>query len=199
MDTRWKAVEARARTVAVRPRVLYEIDASDPAAISAAGAGTFIDAMIAAAGGVNVLAALAPGQQYPRVGAEAVLGADPDLILLGDAPFGQTREVVAARPGWGALRAVQRGAIVEIADSNITSRPGPRLVDGLELVAKAIHPDVFGAAAGDGGDGALSAPPRPGRPREWPRHSRHLEVDGDALPGRDRSARCAAGRRPSGR
>jgi len=53
--------------------------------------------------------------------------------------------VVAARPGWGALRAVQRGALVEIADSNITSRPGPRLVDGLELVAKAIHPDVFGA------------------------------------------------------
>jgi iron complex transport system substrate-binding protein len=145
MDARWKAVEARARTVNARPRVLYEIDASDPAAISAAGAGTFIDAMIAAAGGVNVLAALAPGQQYPRVGAEAVLGADPDLILLGDAPFGQTREVVAARPGWGALRAVQRGALVEIADSNITSRPGPRLVDGLDLVAKAIHPDVFGA------------------------------------------------------
>ena len=144
MDTRWKAVEARARTVALRPRVLYEIDASDPAAGLRRRSGDVHRRHDRRRRGVNVLAALAPGQQYPRVGAEAVLGADPDLILLGDAPFGQTREVVAARPGWGALRAVQRGAIVEIAHSNITSRPGPRLVDGLELVAKAIHPDVFG-------------------------------------------------------
>ena len=116
----------------------------EPAAISAAGPGTVIDAMITAAGGVNGLAALTPGQQYPRLGAAAVLGADPDLILLGDAAFGQRKEVVAARPGWGALWAVQRGALVEIGDSNLTSRPGPRLVDGRELVAGAIHPEVFG-------------------------------------------------------
>ena len=146
MDARWKAVETRTRGVSGRPRVLYEIDASDPVAISAAGPGTFIDAMIAAAGGVNVLSALTPGQQYPRIGAEAILGADPDLILIGDAPFGQSKAVVAARPGWGALRAVQRGALVEIEDPNVTSRPGPRLVDGLELVARAIHPEVFGPA-----------------------------------------------------
>ena len=116
----------------------------EPAAISAAGPGTVIDAMITAAGGVNVLAALTPGQQYPRLGTAAVLGADPDLILLGDAAFGQRKEVVAARPGWGALWAVQRGALVEIGNSNLTSRPGPRLVDGRELVAGAIHPEVFG-------------------------------------------------------
>jgi iron complex transport system substrate-binding protein len=146
MDARWKAVEARARGASGRPRVLYEIDSSDPAAISAAGPGTFIDAMITASGGVNVLSALTPGQQYPRIGAEAILGADPDLILIGDAPFGQTKAVVAARPGWDALRAVQRGALVEIDDPNVTSRPGPRLVEGLELVARAIHPEVFGAA-----------------------------------------------------
>jgi iron complex transport system substrate-binding protein len=143
MEARWSAVGARAKGVTRRPRVLYEIDATDPAAISAAGPGTFIDAMINTAGGENVLTALTPGQQYPRISAEVVLQADPDLIVLGDAPFGQSRETVAQRPGWGVLSAVQRGAVVEIADSDVTSRPGPRLVEGLELVAQAIHPEIF--------------------------------------------------------
>ncbi len=144
MQRRWDAVAERARAAPQRPRVLYEIDATDPAAVSAAGPGTFIDAMITAAGGVNVLAALTPGQQYPKVSAEAVLQANPQLILLGDAPFGQSEATVARRPGWGAVEAVQRGAVVGIADPNLTSRPGPRLVDGLELVARAIHPELFG-------------------------------------------------------
>jgi iron complex transport system substrate-binding protein len=142
--------------------VLYEIDATDPAAVSAAGPGTFIDAMITAAGGENVLAALTPGQQYPRLGAEAILATDPDLILLGDAAFGQNRAAAAARPGWGALRAVQQGAVVELGDPNLTSRPGPRLVDGLELVARAIQPEVFGppppAATAAPGAGAAAGP-----------------------------------------
>jgi iron complex transport system substrate-binding protein len=144
MQQRWDAVAAKAKTATTRPRVLYEIDASDPAAISAAGAGTFIDAMITAAAGANVVAALAPGQQYPKLSAEAVLTANLDLIILGDAQFGQSAETVARRPGWSTLSAVQRGAIAGIADSNLTSRAGPRLVDGLEVVAKAIHPELFG-------------------------------------------------------
>ena len=144
MQRRWDAVAEKARGATARPRVLYEIDATDPAAVSAAGPGTFIDAMITAAGGVNVLAALTPGQAYPKVSAEAVLQANPSLILLGDAPFGQSEATVAQRPGWGAVEAVQRGAVVGIADPDVTSRPGPRLVDGLDLVAQAIHPELFG-------------------------------------------------------
>jgi iron complex transport system substrate-binding protein len=144
MQRRWSAVEARTRTARARPRVLFEVDATDPAAVTAAGPGTFIDAMIVAGGGQNVLATLTPGQQYPRISAEAVLQADPDLILLGNAAFGQTRETVALRPGWSALRAVQQGAVAELGDPNLVSRPGPRLVEGLEEVARAIHPDLFG-------------------------------------------------------
>jgi iron complex transport system substrate-binding protein len=51
---------------------------------------------------------------------------------------------VARRPGWGALRAVQQGAVAELGDPNLVSRPGPRLVEGLEEVARAIRPDLFG-------------------------------------------------------
>jgi iron complex transport system substrate-binding protein len=144
MQQRWRAIAERARTAAARPRVFYEIDATNPAAVTGAGPGTFIDAMITAAGGENVLAALTPGQQYPTVGAEAILQANPELIILGDAAYGQSAETVARRPGWQAVAAVQMGAIVGVPDPNLTSRPGPRLVDGLEFIAKAVHPQLFG-------------------------------------------------------
>jgi iron complex transport system substrate-binding protein len=154
MEERWNAVAQRARNVTRRPRVLFEIDASDPAAVSAAGPGTFIDAMITAAGGENVLSTLTPGQQYPRVSAEAVLQADPDLLILGDAAFGESAATVAQRPGWATLTAVQQGHVVDVDDPNVTSRPGPRLAEGLELVARLIHPELFPS-------GSPPATPRP--------------------------------------
>ena len=144
MLLRWTAVSERARTAQSKPRVFYELDGTNPAAVYTAGAGTFIDAMITTAGGVNAVAQAAPGVQYPQMNSEAVLQMNPQLILLGDAPFGQSYETVAARPGWNAVEAVQKRAVVGLADPDITSRAGPRLVDGLELVAKAIHPELFG-------------------------------------------------------
>jgi iron complex transport system substrate-binding protein len=148
MAQRWDAVAAKAKTAATRPRVLYEIDATSPAAVSVAGAGTFIDAMITAAGGDNVAASLIPGQQYPKISAEAVLQAHPDVVILGDSAYGESRETLMLRPGWAALDAVRRGAVAGIPDSNLTSRAGPRLVDGLEVVARAIHPELFGDPSG---------------------------------------------------
>ncbi len=143
MRQRWNAIAEQAKTAPSRPRVFYEI-ASSPTGVTAAGPGTFIDAMITAAGGENVLAALTPGEQYPKVNTEVIVQADPEIIILGNAVYGQSAATVAARAGWGALTAVERGAIVSIADPNVTSRPGPRLVEGLELIARAIHPQLFG-------------------------------------------------------
>lgn len=146
MRARWDAVAARASGISVRPRVLYEIDASDPGAVSVAGPGTFIDAMITAAGGVNVVAAIAAGKQYPKISAEAVLSVAPDLLILGDAPYGQSARQVAERPGWDAVPAVRTGRVIEFSqrEVDVTSRPGPRIVDGLEAIARTLHPDVFG-------------------------------------------------------
>ena len=144
MQQRWSAVAERARAAQNKPRVLYELDGSNPASVYTAGAGTFIDAMITTSGGVNAVAQAVPGVQYPQMSSEAVLQLNPQLILLGDAPFGQSYETVAARPGWNAVEAVQKRAVVGLADPDVTSRAGPRLVDGLELVAKAIHPEIFG-------------------------------------------------------
>ena len=68
--------------------------------------------------------------------------ADPDIIILGDAAYGETPEKVAARPGWEALTAVKNGRIFPI-DDNLVSRPGPRLVDGLEALVELIHPGLM--------------------------------------------------------
>ena len=67
---------------------------------------------------------------------------NPSFILLGDAAYGATPDVVKARPGWGTLSAVENGDVIAV-DDNLFSRPGPRLVDGLELLAKILHPELF--------------------------------------------------------
>ena len=64
------------------------------------------------------------------------------MILLGDALYGMTPEIVAARPGWNVIKAVEQGAIYPI-DPFMMSVPGPRLVDALEETARLIHPDLF--------------------------------------------------------
>ncbi|MDD5559706.1 ABC transporter substrate-binding protein [Candidatus Methylomirabilis sp.] len=128
---------------APKPKVFIEFDGSDPGRPFTAGPGSFIDVLIGLAGGVNVAAH--SRTTWPQFSLEELISADPDLIILSDAlaPLHpQTPELVAQRPGWSGLRAVRRGTIVAI-DANVISRPGPRIVEGLELLARLLHPDRF--------------------------------------------------------
>lgn len=75
---------------------------------------------------------------YPQLSSEYVVSADPDVIFLADALYGESAETVAARPGWDVLTAVQTGNVVEL-DSDIASRWGPRIVDFAESVSDAIE------------------------------------------------------------
>ena len=142
MRQRVVGVAVRVRD-APRPKVFIELDGSDPLRPFTAGPGSFIDLLIRLAGGDNVanLARIA----WPQFSLEELMRADPDMIILGDAlvPINpQTPEMVARRPGWNRLRAVRLGAIYPI-DTEVVSRPGPRIVEGLELLAKLFHPDRF--------------------------------------------------------
>lgn len=67
------------------------------------------------------------------------------MILLGDAAYDSTitSASVADRPGWGQMRAVRLGWILPMLDDVLVTRPGPRIVDGLEALARAIHPELF--------------------------------------------------------
>jgi iron complex transport system substrate-binding protein len=107
--------------------------------IVAAGPGGFPDEMLRRAGGENVVTA---GGAYPAMGLEHVLALDPDVVV--DAAWGDgggTARVTADSPGWRELRAVKAGRVVTLRDE-VVLRPGPRVAEGLRLLAKALHPDL---------------------------------------------------------
>jgi iron complex transport system substrate-binding protein len=142
LKARVAAVDEKIAPLSARPTVFYEIDATDPSKPYTAGVDTFINLLINRAGGANFTEVAGITDPYPQVGLETLLVTQPNIILLGDAMWGTTPESVAARPGWDALDAVQSGNIFPF-DDNLLSRPGPRMIDGLEALAKLLHPDVF--------------------------------------------------------
>ncbi|MFN7037547.1 MAG: ABC transporter substrate-binding protein [Bellilinea sp.] len=136
LSVRVAAVQQKLAGIERRPTVFYEIDGTDPSKPWTTGSGTFIDTLLEMAGAENVGRAM--GSQYGQMSIEALLEADPDFILLGDANFGVTPEQVAARAGWNELTAVKEGRVLPFND-DLVSRPGPRLVDGLEELARILH------------------------------------------------------------
>ncbi len=117
-----------------RPRVYYEIDYGQ--SIFTPPAASIYGQMIRLAGGDPI-----SGDPSYAIALEALVAADPQVILLGDAVYGVTSKAVTARPGWGAMSAVISGRIHPIDDILVT-RPGPRLVQGLAALLAAIHPDL---------------------------------------------------------
>ena len=123
-----------------QPTAFYELDATDPSAPWTAGSGTFIDTLITMAGGVNIASDMEG--QYLQISVEELLVRDPQVILLGDSAYGVTAESLSERPGWNNISALLNNKIYAF-DDNLVSRPGPRLVDGLEELARLLHPDLF--------------------------------------------------------
>ena len=140
LKARVDAVEAKLSQTSERPLVFYELDGSTPDKPWTSGPNTFISTLIAKAGGKNVGDALE--SEWAQISQEALIAQNPTIILLGDAAYGTTPEQVAQRPGWDAIAAVKAGKVYPF-DDNLLSRPGPRLVDGLEALAKLIHPELF--------------------------------------------------------
>jgi len=142
LKARVAAVAEKIAPLSYRPTVFYEIDATDPSKPYTAGVGTFIHLIINRAGGANFTELAGITDPYPQVSLEQLVVMPPDFIILGDSMWGTTPEVVAGRPGWDVLTAVMEGRVFPF-DDNLVSRPGPRLVDGLEALAKLLHPEVF--------------------------------------------------------
>ncbi len=132
---RIEAVESRVsgERTSRRPRVFVEIW-NDP--LMTAGPGTFIDELIAAAGGENV--AHDAMAEWPQIDAEAVIQKDPEVIVLTNFNL----EEALARPAWQTIAAYRSGRVFEV-DPDLLVRPGPRLVQGLEELARLLHPEAF--------------------------------------------------------
>ena len=122
-----------------RPRVFYTVW-HDPLLTS--GAGTIQDELIRKAGGTNIAAEL---NDYADISLESVLDANPEIMIAGVSHgSGQNLnfDFISTEPRLDGTAARQNDRIYAI-DGNLTSRPGPRLVDGLEQFAEFLHPELF--------------------------------------------------------
>ena len=140
LSQRVDAVKTTLAKASNTPLVFYELDGTDPAKPWTVGPGNFMDTLITLAGGKNVGSELA--SSWAQISLEDLLVKSPDMIILGDSNYGISVENVKARTGWEQLNAVKDSRVYTF-DDNLVSRMGPRLVDGLEALAKLIHPELY--------------------------------------------------------
>jgi iron complex transport system substrate-binding protein len=103
--------------------------------------------MVRIAGGEEVLAE--PGETSARLTWEEVFEAAPEVLVLMPCGFSTRRAVAEARrvllelPGWGELPAARSGRVWAVDANSYFSRPAPRLVEGVEILARILHPEAF--------------------------------------------------------
>jgi iron complex transport system substrate-binding protein len=122
------------------PRTFYEVSIFE-GTIYTAGEHSFLASLIETAGGDPITG----DAKTTAITLEDLVTADPEIIVLGDAAYDQTitPRAVAKRQGWDGMTAVQQGRVIPLPEDILITRPGPRIVDGLEALARAIHPEAF--------------------------------------------------------
>ncbi|HHV79591.1 MAG TPA: cobalamin-binding protein [Firmicutes bacterium] len=138
---RLEAVKQKVQSVPPekRPKVFYEVY-SDP--IMTAGPKTLIHSIIEAAGGQNVASDAAT--DWPQYSSEMIVQKNPEVILFPYFHGGEslTVEKIKTRPGWSGISAVLKKRVYPI-DANIISRPGPRIAQAVEELARLFYPELF--------------------------------------------------------
>ncbi len=134
-------IAERTQARPTRPRVAC-VEWLDPLM----AAGNWVPELVALAGGENTLGE--PGTHSPWLAPEALRDADPDVIVVMPCGFDLTRTraelaSVLDGPAWDGLRARRDGRIAIVDGNQYFNRPGPRLVDSLEILAEILHPEVF--------------------------------------------------------
>jgi iron complex transport system substrate-binding protein len=137
------SLDARVKAVAAgidgrpRPRVLYVLW-PDPLIVP--GRGSLVGELVALAGGDSVTADR--NEAYPRLSLEIAVARAPDVIILASHGSGQGQMVREKWQRFTSLPAVKAGRLYTV-DGNLLHRYGPRVVDGLELLARILHPGVL--------------------------------------------------------
>lgn len=143
LEKRIETIAARTAQAVMRPAVVC-LEWLDPLMAS----GHWVPEMVALAGGREPLGN--SGTPARRVEWEEIIAAAPEILVLMPCGFGVDRtldevHLLTRLPGWTGLPAVQRGSVVAVNSHAYYSRPGPRLVDGLEILAHLVHPELFPA------------------------------------------------------
>lgn len=136
MKTKVNYVEAKVKN-ASKPSVYYVISFG-PSGDWTAGKNSFTSSIIEIAGGTNAAADVK--EEYSAYSIEKLVEKNPDILIC--SKFFDSKKGIEAANGYKDLKAVKEGKLLEI-DNNLLDRQGPRIADGLEAVAKLIHPEAF--------------------------------------------------------
>jgi iron complex transport system substrate-binding protein len=121
-----------------RPKVFIQIG---DAPMVTVGKGSFADDLIRLAGGENI--AGKEKEEYPRFGMEEILKRSPEVIVMSSMnPKGDYLKILQEWNRWKTIPAVKNGR-VHIMDSDLIDRPSPRIIEGLEELARFLHPERF--------------------------------------------------------
>ncbi|MBI3842322.1 MAG: cobalamin-binding protein [Thaumarchaeota archaeon] len=126
----------------IRPKVLC-IEWLDPLFT----AGHWVPQMVETAGGTNGISTI--GEPSRRMKIQEVAAFDPEMIILMPCGFDISRTlkeytILASSIEWKSLQAIKNNKIFVVDANSYFSKPGPRTVAGLEILAKIIHPELFG-------------------------------------------------------
>ncbi len=140
LKLRIEAVRDRTTRSALRPRVAC-LEWFDPLYI----AGHWVPEMVQIAGGYDILGTA--GEPSVKIEWEALIASLPEILILMPCGFDLDRAVresslLKNRAGWQTLPAVRDGRVFAVSGTDYFSRPGPRLVDGLEILSQVIHPEL---------------------------------------------------------
>ena len=135
-------IAARSATLAKRPRV-FCMEWMDPVYCC----GHWVPEMVRIAGGIDELGR--EGTDSVRIAWDDVLRWEPDIIIVMPCGFHMDKAFAEAQrlfsyPHWSDLPAVRQGRVYAVDANSYFARPGPRVVEGTELLAHLIHPEIFG-------------------------------------------------------
>ena len=139
-DMKAKVEEVLAKTATVENKKKVFVETSPAPEIYTPGKNTFMNQMLDMIGAENIAA---DQEDWFMMDPEEIVNRNPEVIVVMYDYIDTAVEDVYKRNGFDAITAVKEKAVVQV-DENKTSRTGPRLADGLEEIAKAIYPEVFG-------------------------------------------------------
>jgi iron complex transport system substrate-binding protein len=138
---RLEKIAARTRNLSRRPRV-FCMEWADPVYC----AGHWVPEMVELAGGIDTLAR--KGADSVRIPWQDVLDWSPEILVFSPCGFHLAQALqqishLESQPGWAELPAVRNGRVYAVDANSYFARPGPRVVEGTELLAHLIHPALF--------------------------------------------------------
>jgi len=140
MRTRLARVRQAVATLPQEKRVTVFYEVYDEPLMTV-GRSTIIGQLLEMAGGINIFADVQG--RYPQVSSEEVVKRNPDCILGHTGhQLALTPAQIGQRPGWNHMTAVKHNCI-RLLNGDTVARPGPRLAEALEAIAKALYPDLL--------------------------------------------------------